>query len=281
MRIICLLAVITVFCTSCTKQYDHGGKKPLVEIDGNYLYYEDLQTALPAGLSKDDSLLFAEHYIQSWAEDVLLSSKAASNIPNNAEIERLVSNYRKSLVLHSYQQQLISQKLSKDISEQELNEFYENNKDLFKLDYSLVKGLLLKVPLNAPRLNDVRKWYKSDSQESLDQLEKYSFQNAVKYEYFRDNWIPVSEISDLLPLSITDLEEQLDKNKNIELQDSLYRYFLAVNDYREKGGEEPLEFARGEAKEMLINIKQVDFMRQVKDDLYRQAVKRNKIKHNY
>ena len=193
----------------------------------------------------------------------MLRSKAASNIPNNTKNERLVSNYRKSLVLHAYQQQLISQKLSKDISEQELNEFYENNKDLFKLDYSLVKGLLLKVPLNAPRLNDVRKWYKSDSQESLDQLEKYSFQNAVKYEYFRDNWIPVSEISDLLPLSITDLEEQSDKNKNIELQDSLYRYFLAVNDYREKGGEEPLEFARGEAKEMLINIKQVDFMRQV------------------
>ncbi len=281
MRIICLLTLVMVFCVSCDKRYDHGGKKPLVEVEGSFLYYEDLQTALPAGLSKDDSLLFAEHYIRSWAEDILLNQKAASNIPNSEEVERLVANYRKSLIIHAYQQELIAQKLSKDISEEELMSFYENNKDLFKLDRPLLKGLFLKIPITAPRINDVRKWYKSDSPEALDQLEKYSFQNAVKYEYFRDNWVPLSEISDLLPLSITALEEQLADNRNIELQDSLYYYFLAANDFRNKGQEEPYEFAKAEAREMLINTKQVDFIRDVKEDLYRQAIKRNKIKYNY
>ncbi|EXY25877.1 hypothetical protein M080_3704, partial [Bacteroides fragilis str. 3397 T10] len=38
----------------------------MVEVDGNFLYKEDLQAVLPAGLSKDDSLLFAEHYVRSW-----------------------------------------------------------------------------------------------------------------------------------------------------------------------------------------------------------------------
>ena len=281
MRIICLLTLVMVFCVSCDKRYDHGGKKPLVEVEGSFLYYEDLQTALPAGLSKDDSLLFAEHYIRCWAEDILLNQKAASNIPNSAEIERLVSNYRNSLIIHSYQQELISQKLSKDISDAELTEFYESNKGLFKLDRPLVKGLFIKIPITAPRINDVRKWYKSDAQESLDQLEKYSFQNALKYEYFRDNWLPLSEISDLLPLSVTALEEQLATTRNIELKDSLYYYFLSASDLRTKGQEEPYEFAKTEAREMLINNKQLDFMKQVKDDLYRQALKRNKIKYNY
>lgn len=31
---------------------------------------------------------------------------------------------------------------------------------------------------------------------------------------------------------------------------------------------------------MVLNLKQVEFMRAVKDDLYQQAVKRDKIKYN-
>ena len=39
-------------------------KTPLVEVAGEYLYKEDLQAALPFNISKDDSVLFAEHYIR-------------------------------------------------------------------------------------------------------------------------------------------------------------------------------------------------------------------------
>ena len=93
-----------------------------MELDGNFLYREDLQSVLPAGLSKDDSLLFAEHYIRNWVEDILLYDKAQSNIPNNGEIDKLVENYRKALIMHTYQQALIPQRLSEEISEQDLTE---------------------------------------------------------------------------------------------------------------------------------------------------------------
>lgn len=73
---------------------------------------EDLQSVLPDGLTTDDSLLFAEHYIRNWVEDVLLYEKARSNIPNNGEIDKLVENYRKALIMHTYQQALIHQTLS-------------------------------------------------------------------------------------------------------------------------------------------------------------------------
>ncbi|CUQ64950.1 Uncharacterised protein [Dorea longicatena] len=45
------------------------------------------------------------------------------------------------------------------------------------------------------------------------------------------------------------------------------------------GEQEPYEFARGQVKDMLLNVKQVEFMKQVKDDLYQRAVKRDKIKY--
>ena len=127
------------------------------ELDGNFLYHEDLQAVLPAGLSKDDSLLFAEHYIRNWAEDVLLYKKAQSNIPNSGEIDKLVENYRKALIMHAYQQALINQTLSEEISETELADYYEKHQELFKVESPLIKGLFIKVPLTAPQLGSVRR----------------------------------------------------------------------------------------------------------------------------
>ncbi len=41
------------------------------------------------------------------------------------------------------------------------------NKELFKLENPLIKGLFIKVPLTAPQLNNVRRWYKSGKNRML------------------------------------------------------------------------------------------------------------------
>lgn len=278
MRILCFWLSIFLLCVTCSESYDHKGRTPLVELDDNFLYREDLQALLPANLSAEDSLLFAERYVRTWAEDILLSEKAQANIPDNGEIDRLVENYRKALIMHTYQQALIHQRLSEEISEQELTDYYEQNRNLFTLERPLIKGLFIKVPLGAPQLANVRRWYRSDAQEAVDHLEKYSLQNAVKYEYFYDKWVPVAEILDLLPLQVPDPEAYLDKNRRVELKDTAFYYFLNISDYRRQGEQEPYESARSQAKGLLLNLKQVEFMQKVKSDLYERAVKRGRLK---
>ena len=280
MRTIILGLAILLFCMACSEQqHDHKGRTPLVELDGNFLYVEDLQSALPAGLSKDDSLSFAENYIHNWVEDVLLYDKAKSNIPNNGEIDKLVDNYRKALIMHAYQQALTYQQLSKEISEQDLTDYYEKNLALFKVEHPLIKGLFIKVPLSAPQLSNVRRWYKTETQDAVEKLEKYSLQNAVKYKYFYDKWIPLSEVLDMMPLKVSNEEEYLSKNPHVELKDSAFCYFLNVSNYRSAGEQEPYEFARTQVKDMLLNMRQVEFIKKMKDDLYQSAKDKNKIKY--
>lgn len=280
MRTTCVGLLIFLLCAACNEQHDHKGRTPLVELNGNFLYREDLQAALSERVSTDDSLLFAEHYIRNWVEDILLYEKAQSNIPDNGEIEKFVENYRKALIMHTYQQALIHQRLSDEISEQELTEYYEKNKELFKLERPIVQGLFVKVPLAAPELNNVRRWYKTPTQDAVEHLEKYSLQNAVKYEYFYDKWVPMADVIDLVPLKVPEVEKYVNENRHIELKDTAFYYFLNVSEYRSVGEQEPYEFARPKVKGMLLNLKQVEFMKAVKDDLYQQAVKRNKIKYN-
>lgn len=280
MRNICLLGLMMLLVGACGKpQYDHKGRTPLVELDGNFLYQEDLAAVQPVGQSKDDSLLFAEHYIRNWAEDILLYEKAQNNIPDNAEIEQLVKNYRKALIMHVYQQSLIQEKLAEEITEADLQTYYDTNKDVFKAEAPLMKGLFIKVPLTSPGIGRVRQWYKDERQSAVEHLEKYSLQNAVKYEYFYDKWIPVSEILSLMPLREEKVDAYFAKNRHVELKDTAYWYFLNVSDYIPTGGQEPYEAARSAVSEMVVNRKQVEFLNQVKGDLYKEAVEDGKLKY--
>ena len=81
-------------------------------------------------------------------------------------------------------------------------------------------------------------------------------------------------------MKVPEVEDYVDKNRHIELKDTAFYYFLNVSDFRSVGEQEPYEFARPKVKDMMLNLKQVEFMKKVKDDLYQQAVKKNEIKYN-
>ena len=78
-----------------------------------------------------------------------------------------------------------------------------------------MKGLFIKVPLTAPQLGNVRKWYKTETQDAVEHLEKYSLQNAVKYEYFYDKWVRVADVLDMIPLKAESPEAYMDKKPAI------------------------------------------------------------------
>ena len=281
MRIACLGLLVIFLCVSCREKHDHEGKTPLVEVGEKFLYLEDLQGALPSGLSQEDSVSFSEQYIRHWIEETLLYDKAQDNISDNETLDRQVANYRKALVMHAYQQALIDQKLTKEISEDELQAYYQNNPELFKVERPLIKGLFIKVPLTAPRLAEVRRWYKQEEGEAVEKLEKYSLQHAVKYEYFYDRWMPLAEIIGMLPLQGSDADAYIEKHRQVELKDTAFYYFLHVSDYRAVGDVAPYDYARRQVKEMLFNVKQVQYLEQVKDDLYQRAEEKNRIKKYY
>ena len=277
-----VILVIAAAMTGCGQEHNHKGKTPVVEVSGEFLYKEDLQAALPLNISKDDSVLFAEHYIRNWIEDALLFDKAEGNIPDNDKISKLVENYRRALIMHTYQEELVNQKLANDISEEEINAYYEKNKELFRLDNPLVKGLFIKVPLSSPDLGNVRVWYRKNNQDVIEKLEKYSLRNAVSYDYFYDRWTSVPDVAAKIPLKVLDTDANyLYKNRNVEVKDTAFCYFLHIEDFLGKDKQKPLDFARDEIKEILINLKRVEFINKVKEDLYQLASDRNKIIYYY
>ena len=253
------------------------GKTPLVEIGTDVLYEEDIRQVLPLGLSDADSAVFAKQFIRNWAQDVLFYQNAIRNIPDTKDIDRLVENYRRSLIEHEYQRRLIEQKFSSEISDEEVEQFFNDNQRLFILDESMVKGLFLKISNKSHDLSDIRKLYTSQDDESFEEIEKYCIRNAARCEFFYDNWRTVAEIEVLLPALDKPLEEMLKDNISFEFKDEEYIYLLNVSEFAAKGGIEPLDHARSRIRGLLINSNEVSYMRKIKEDLYDAAIEKNRI----
>lgn len=262
----------------CTETVDHKGKTPLVQVGKDFLYKEEVVTAIPPGVSEQDSLEIADRYIRNWIDDVLLYKKAEGNIPDNDRIDELVKSYRKTLITHSYIEQIVSQEVESNISETEIENYYNKNNGIFLAREPYVKGLYIKVPKTASSVSQVRQWYKDPSERSVDRLEKYGLRNAVDYEYFYDRWRPLNEIMLRMPINEAE-KNKYTKEKNIEVSDTAFFYFLHIDKLLDKGEVLPLEYAGNDIKEILMNTKRVEFITRMKEDLYKEASENNDIKY--
>ncbi|MBR4302349.1 MAG: peptidyl-prolyl cis-trans isomerase [Bacteroidaceae bacterium] len=274
------LLSVSLMLSSCHKREEVkyvSGKTPLVELDGNVLYQEDLLQVLPVDISEADSAQFANRYIENWLSELLLYQNAERNVRDDKQIEELVENYRRSLIVHEYQQLLIEQKIEQDITMQEIETFYNDNKNLFVLEEPILKGLFIKLPLSAPNQNSIMKLYRLRDDESYDEIEKYCIRNAPYYEFFYDYWHSVSDIEILLPSMEVSLQDYLNKNDFLEIKDDEFLYLLNVSEYLPKGSVAPIEQVENRIKRLLINNKAVSYIQKIKKDLYNSAIENNRV----
>lgn len=277
--LLCMCCVAALGLVACGEPVEHGGRQPLVQVGKQYLYAEDVAKMIPYGMAPADSAAFVEDYVRKWVEEQLLYEKALLNVKGDERIARLVEEYRHTLIMNDYEQRLLQQNMSEELTDEELQEYYRNNKQLFMLEEPVIKGVFIKAPLTSPGLNDLKRWYKDKSDTSLENLEKYAFRNAVIYEYFYDHWVPVSELEGKITINLAELGDDFDNNRNIEIQDGEYCYLLHIEEFIVKGEEKPYELAKQDIVDLLANKRRVDFMRKVKNDLYNQSLEMGRIKY--
>jgi hypothetical protein len=260
--------------TGCDLIYRRHQAGVVAEVNGKWLYEEQIKQ-LTAGLDSVDSVSVANRYIRLWAIGVLQYDKAMSS--RSPELEEMAEDYRRQLYLHEYEQRLVARHMPKDVPDSTIERFYNEHKDQFVLNESILKGLLIVFPNASPKQNQLKQWMMQPDDENLEKIEKYTFQYASGYELFLNEWNSASQILLRLPTE-TDVLQQLQKQSFIEIKDSLSTYWLQVTDKRFKGEYMPVEYAKGEIKQIVLAQRQVEFLQEQRDKLYKDALRYRKIK---
>lgn len=267
--IVLLVSFLFIGCTALEKKQQAGAA---VELNGQYLYRSTLDS-LTVGLDPEDSTRVVQQYVSQWAKDILVYDNAKTR--TNGEIERLVEDYRRALYVHAYEEYLVERRMPKAVADSTIAQLYDQMPDRFLLDESIVKGILLVIPKDAPKIDKLRGWM---AKQDLDAIEKYAYQNASVYELFIDKWLTATDLLVQIPIERAELEARLRAKNNVEVTDSLKTYLLQVTDKHLRGEQMPMEYARPQIEKIVLNARQVDFLNKERERLYNEAMQNQKIK---
>ena len=269
-----LLLFITTACTN----HQLGDKSTLVEVNGRLLTKSEVLAALPSNVSTEDSTRLVNEYMESWIKQQLLLKKAELNVGNDPEIRRMVDNYKNQLLTEHYLHLLVELKAEIKPTEEQIEAFYEQYQDQYRLKEPILRGLFIVSPLDASNKKTLLKLIKDDE---LNQpmIEAYCLQNASKVDFFVENWVPFRTIKKHLPELNKGDERLLQSSNFYEVEDSLFNYILKVKDYKLAGDIAPLTYVHKELEEYLLNTNKINYLHKMEKNLYEEALRKGIINY--
>ncbi len=274
-RNLIFISFISILFVSCNLFEEKIEENAVARVKNKILFNSELKEVIPFDASKEDSLLIANNYIQKWIKENLILEKAELNLKaEQKDFRKQLEDYRNTLIIYTYEEELINQRLDTNVSAQEIKSYYEQNQHNFDLKDDIVKVRYLKVAKKAPSIKKIRKYYKSTKAENIAKLKEYSHQFAEKFHLNENEWILFNEVLKEVPISVSDRAGYLKNIKYAEIEDSLSYYFIYFKDYKLENDVAPLSFEKRNIKNIIINRRKLELVSKMKQDIYQEALQK-------
>jgi hypothetical protein len=267
---------LVFFLLSCNSFLKNDiNEEPLARVGDTYLYWDEVQVVLGENITEQDSASLVTNYINNWATKQILLEKAKINLPDEkiAEFEQLVANYRKDLYTRAYKEALVNQAEDTTISQGELNRFYEDERENFKLKEKIIKLRFIQLPVQFLNRKEVTESLKRFNQEDIRYLDSIGVQ-FQKLNFNDSLWVPVSRVIEEIPPLNNDNEERyLKKSQFFELEDAMGVYLANVNDVLDVNEFAPLSYIESTIRQVLLNRRKLEYIRKLETEIIDEATK--------
>ena len=268
-----LLAFLTL-TVSCS---NGDNKQIIASVNEKDLLLSEVLKEMPK--ATEDSTFFIERYMNLWIRKQLMIYHAEINVSSDLlNYEAQIAEYRSSLLIYAYQQELINQNFDTSITPNKISDYYNQYRDEFKLVENIFMGRYIVVDKSAPKSKNLKKWYKSNKPDDIVSLTDYCHQFAKEYYLSDSSWQYFSSINNKLPKFITEEEYFLENTKGVWFEDQQYRHYIYIKNYQIKGSISPLALEREKIRNVLLNKNKIQYLKQLEDELYQNALALKKIK---
>ena len=267
------IIIAALYFASCGS----SGKKEegvVARVYDDYLYKTDLMGIVPAGTSAKDSLSIVKNYINNWVKQKLVIHNAEENLSSKQkDFEKQLEDYKNSLIVFNYEKELIQQKLDTAISDTAIKAYYEKNTKDFLLKDNIVKVWYVKLPLNSTNVATAKSLYKSETATAKQALEEYCKKYAVNYYLDDSTWLYFNDLLKEIPIKTYNQEDYLKYHRYIEMEDSLYSYYVNIKGFQVKESVSPLSFEKENVRKIILNKRKLKLIEDMQDNVYKDALK--------
>ena len=272
-KIVCFLLVMVL----CSCNYFKPEQKPtsIARVGKNYLYKNDIATLVPKGTSKQDSILIVKDYIDRWASHKLLFEAAERNLNENkkAEYNTLINQYKIDLYTKAYLEEIVKRTADTVVNEKELKDYYNQNKENFKTNGTLVRLRFIKLTKDNPKFETIRSKFFDFSKRD----KKFWETNELQFKKFALNdtvWTDVSQVYTKIPFITPDnRDEYIVAGKRIEKEINKDVYFVKITNVIDKNQISPYEYIKPTLKEVLLNNRKLELIKKFEKEITDDAIK--------
>jgi len=269
-----LIIAFLTFTVSC---FNSNNKQIIASVNEKDLLLSEVLKEMPK--ATEDSTFFIERYMNLWIRKQLMIYHSEINLSSDLlNYEAQIADYRSSLLIYAYQQELINQNFDTSITINEISDYYNQYREKFKLVKNIFMGRYIVVDKSAPKSKKLKKWYKSNKPDDIKSLTDYCHQFAKEYYLSDSSWQYFSSINNKLPKFITEEEYFLENTKGVWFEDQQYRHYIYIKNYQIKGSISPLSLEREKIRNVLLNKNKIQYLKQLEDELYQNALALKKIK---
>jgi hypothetical protein len=271
-----LLILLLIFAASCSTFFKKKGERILARVYDDYLYETDLKGLVAVGTLPKDSLLITKNFVENWVRQKLIIQQAEKNLTGpQMDFAKQLDNYKNSLTIYAYENELVRQKLDTLVTDEEIQNYYDTNQKNFLLKDNIVQIQYVKLPINSAITKQIKKLLSSDNSEDKSKLAEICEKGAADYFLDSENWLLFNDLLKQIPIKTYNQEEFLKNHRDLEYQDSLYRYLVRFKDFKIKETVSPLNFEKQRIRDIILNKRKIDLIRRMQDDIFSNAQKKN------
>jgi hypothetical protein len=275
-----LPVVVLLFLVFTSCSYFKPEKEPqaVARVGESYLFKSDLEDLVLDGTSKEDSISIVRNFIDRWATQKLLIKAAEINIDKAQQVEfdKLIQQYKVDLYTKAYLEEIVKREVDTVVSEVEIKSYYNENKENFRTNGSLIQLRYINLPIDHPKFDLIKNRF-FDAKKS-DRAFWETYQLQFKSSALNDSvWVEMNQVYRKLPFITPDnRDEYIVSGKTIQYPDSLHVYFVKIRNVIDKNEVSPFEYVKPILKELIINKRKLDLIKKFEKEITDDAIKNNK-----
>ena len=224
---------LAFFIASCQTEVSEIRQDPvLAKVYNKTLVLSDIEGIVSFEPdSPKDSLHRLQSFVDRWVAEAILIHEAEKQVIQNIDVDKLVRDYRSSLILSHYEQTLFEQELNLEITDKDLHDYFSSHKKQFRLSYDIVRYSFAKAP-NTIDLTIFEKWWDLGKVKPSEDFVQFLSKNTVYFDLKMDQWSSLQDFKKKLPKN---LAQSLSIETDVLLENNNYLYFLKIYEIGKKG----------------------------------------------
>ncbi len=277
-RYLLLFPVVLLFASCNNNDNDNGDANDVVlaRVGDKVLKLADVKNEITQDILTRDSQLVVNTFIENWIKEQIMIREAKNQISDQVLINKLTEKFRDDLLLLSYEESIIKDKLDTTISDEILLEYYKSNKSRYKLESTMFQFVFVKInkPLSDP--DNLDNIWKDLNQNNLQLLNLYCQNNAEICFLNPDRWYKWEEIKQYIPSKFMN-ESNIKPRTNRDFADFNHVYKIKITDVVYPNQEPPLSYLRDQATQAILHERKIKLLEKIKAELYEKELKTKKI----